>query len=95
MRRSWSLDDADFVFDHALDAEVEVRHGDGILGVVVGAVENFGVEARKMEHGFAHGLAGDGSGIDAHAADGGLLFNDRDALAGLGALDGGALTAGA
>ena len=88
------MDDADFIFHHVLDTEIEVRHGADVFAVVVGAVKIFIVKAGKMQHGFAHGLAGNRSGIDADAANAGLSFDNRDALAGFGALNGGALPTG-
>jgi hypothetical protein len=47
-----------------------------------------------VEDRFAHGLAGDGSGVDAHPAYGGLAFDNGDALAGLRGLNSGALSSG-
>ena len=57
-------------------------------GGAIGAEEILGIEAGEVQDGFPHGLAGDGAGIDADAADGALLFDDRDALSGLRSLDG-------
>jgi hypothetical protein len=44
-----------------------------------------------MHDGFAHGFAWDGAGIDARASDDFTAFYQGDALAELGALNGGAL----
>jgi hypothetical protein len=44
-------------------------------------------EAREEHDGLAEGLAGDGAGVDADAADAALLLDDRRALAELGRLD--------
>ena len=67
--RKLRLRDVDFGLDHLVDAEAEVRHGDLFLDVIVDAVDALVLEAGKMQHGFAHGLAGDGAGVDAGAAD--------------------------
>ena len=45
------------------------------VALVIGAEEILGIEAGEVQDSFAHGLAGDGAGIDAHAADGALLFD--------------------
>jgi hypothetical protein len=46
---------------------------------------------RIVQDGFAHGLAWDGTCIDAHATDGALLFDYRNTLSSLCSLDGGTL----
>ena len=45
-----------------------------------------------MQHGFAHGLAGNGAGIDAGAAHDLALLDQGHAFAGFGALNGGTLS---
>ncbi len=87
------LRDSNFVFHHVLDAKIQVRHGHVFFYVVVRPVEILVVEAGEMQHRFAHSLAGDGAGVDAHPADGGLLFDDGDSFSRLRALNGGALSA--
>ena len=82
------LRDVDFGLDHVLHAEGEVRHGDLFLDPVVDAVDALVAVAGEVQHGFAHGLAGDGAGVDAGAADDLALLDDGHALAVLGALDG-------
>ena len=47
-----------------------------------------------MQHRFSHGLAGNGARVDAHAPDGGLLFDDRHSFPCFCALNGGSLSAG-
>jgi hypothetical protein len=41
----------------------------------------------QVEDRFPHGLARDRAGVDAHAADGGLFLNERDAFSGFDCLD--------
>lgn len=79
------------VFDHALDAENEVRHGDVLSGGMVGTIEILGIKAGQVQDGFAHGLARDCASMDADATDGAVLFDHRNALSGLCSLDGGTL----
>src|SRR5580698_1643990 len=85
------LSHSNFVLDHTLDAEDDISHGDSRRGAAIGTVEVLGIKAREVQNGFAHGLAGDGAGIYADTADGALLFDDRNSLAGLCALDSGTL----
>ncbi len=93
--RQLRLGDIDFGLDHLVDAEAQVGHGDLFLDVVIDAVDALKLEAGEMQHGFAHGLAGDGAGVDAGAADDFALLDDDHAAAALGALNGGALPGGA
>ena len=65
--------------DHLVDAESEIRHGDLVFDVIVDAVDALVFEAGEMQNGLAHGLAGDGSGVDANAADDFALFDQHDA----------------
>ena len=69
LRESCAYGDVDFGLDHVLDAEGQIRHGDLFFHAVVDAVDALVVVAGKMQHGFAHGLAGNGAGVDADAAD--------------------------
>ena len=89
--RQLRLGDVDLGLDHLVDAEAQVRHGDLFLDVVVDAVDALVLEAGEVQHGLPHGLAGDGAGVDAGAADDLALLDHGHAAAALGALDGGAL----
>ena len=89
--RQLRLGDVDFGLDHLVDAEPEVRHGDLFLDVVIGAVDALVLEPGEVHHGLPHGLAGNGAGVDAGAADDFALLDHRHAPAALGALDGRAL----
>jgi hypothetical protein len=93
--RELGLGDVNLGLDDVLNAEGEVRHGDAFLHAVVHAVDGLVVVAGEVEHGLAHGLGGDGSGVDAGAADDLARLDERDALAHLGGEDGGALAGGA
>ena len=86
--RQLGLGDVDFGLDDLLDAEGQVRHGDLFLDVIVDAVDALVLEAGEVHDGFAHGLAGNGAGVDAGAADDFALFDHRHAAAALGALNG-------
>ncbi len=59
---------------------------------MVSAAEILGVKAGKVQDGLAHGLARDGSRVDADTADGVLLFDHSNAFPGFRALDGSELT---
>ena len=88
LRDKLRLGDVDFGLDHLVDAEAQVRHGDLFLDVIVDAVDALVLEAGEVQHGFAHGLAGNGAGVDAGAADDFALLDHRHAAAALGALNG-------
>jgi hypothetical protein len=89
------LDDSDFIFHDMLHSEIEVRHGYWLIAVgVADAVKIFVVKAGQVKYRFAHGFAGDGSGVDAHPAHRGLAFDNGDALAGFRGLNSGTLSAG-
>ena len=75
-------------------AKGQVRHGDAFLDPVVHAVDRLVVVAGKVQHRLAHGLGGDGAGVDAGAPDDLARLHERDALAVLGAVDRGALACG-
>ncbi len=93
--RELRFGDVDLGLDDVLHAEGEVRHGDAFLHPVVHAVDGLVVVAGEVQHGLAHGLRGDGAGVDAGAADHLAHLDQRDLLAQLGAIDGGALACGA
>ena len=84
----------DFSLNDGLDAEGQVGHGDFFLDAIVDAVNGAVVIAGEVEYGFAHCFGGDGSGIDADAADDGACLDDGDAFTHLGGGDGGALAGG-
>ena len=84
----------DLGLDHRLDAESQVRHGDLFLHPVVHAVDRAVVVAGEMQHRLAHGLGGDGAGVDAHAAHHLPGLDHGHALAHLGGGHGGPLARG-
>ncbi len=90
--RELRLGDVHLGLDHLVDPETEVGHGDLFLHVVVDAVDALVLEAGEVHDGFAHGLAGDGPGVDAGAADDLAALDDRHLAAALGRLNGGALS---
>ena len=65
----------------------QIRHGDLIFHAVVDAVDILVAVAGQMQDRLAHGLGGDGSGVDAGAAYHLALFDDRDAPAAFRGLD--------
>ncbi len=89
--RELRLGDIDFGLDHVLDPEQKIRHRDFLFHAVVDAVNVLVIITREMQHGLTHGLAGNGAGVDAASAERGDLFDQRDALPELRALDGGSL----
>ena len=88
------LRDVDLRLDHVLDPKSEVRHGDLFFHAVVHPVNILIVVAGQVQHGLPHRLAGNRAGIDAGPADHLPLFDERHPFAGLGALNGGALSGG-
>ncbi len=64
-----------------LRAEDEVGHLDAIFEDVAAAVERALAKSAEIENGFAKHFAGNGSGVDADAADGALAVDDGDLLA--------------
>ena len=62
---------------------------------IVHPVDGLVVIAGEVQHGLAHGLGGDGSGVDTGTTDDLAHFNQRDLLAQLGGIDGGTLSCGA
>ena len=84
--------DIDFGLDYGLDAKGEVGHGDLFLHAVVHAVDGAVVVAGEVEHGLAHGLGGNGAGVDADAADHGARFDHGYALLHFGGGHGSALS---
>ena len=67
--RKLGLGDVGFSLDDVLDAEAQVPHGDLFLHAVADAIDALILEPGEVQHGLAHGLAGDGAGIDAGTAD--------------------------
>ncbi len=57
--------DVHFRFDHLVDPEHDVSHGDMLFHTVVRAVEPLELQAGKMHHSLAHGFTRDGAGVDA------------------------------
>jgi hypothetical protein len=92
--RELRLGHVHFGLDDGLDAEGQVGHGDLFLDPVVHAVDGAVVVAGEVQDGFAHGLGGDGAGVDADAADDGAGLDDGHALLHLGGGHGGALPGG-
>jgi hypothetical protein len=66
--RELRLGHVDLGLDHVLDAEGQIGHCDALFHAVVHAVDGLVVVAGEVQHGFAHGLGGDGAGVDAGAA---------------------------
>jgi hypothetical protein len=89
--RELGLGDVDLGLDDVLHAEGQVGHRDALLHPVVHAVDGLVVVAGEVQHGLAHGLGGDGAGVDAGAADDLAHLDQGDLLAQLGTVDGGAL----
>ena len=79
--------DIDFGLDDVLDAEGEIGHGDPLLHAIVHAVDGAVVVAGEVEHCLAHGLRGDGAGVDADAADRAHALDHCDLLPLLGRVD--------
>src|SRR5689334_9097350 len=63
-------------------------------GVVIDPVDALILKARQVQHGLAHGLAGDGAGVDAPAADHVFPRDQGDAFSVLGPVDGSPLPRG-
>ena len=89
--RELGLRNVDLGPDHMLNAEGKVGHRDLFLDSVVHTVDRLIMETREVDHRFPHGLAGDGAGVDANAAEHLPLFNQCHFLAGFGRLDCGPL----
>ena len=81
--RQLRLRHVDLGLDDVLHPEGKIRHGDLFLDPVVHPVNGLVVITREVDYGFPHGLAGNGAGVDANAADNFALFNKRDFLAAL------------
>src|SRR6266566_8763216 len=73
----------------------EIVNGKILLEGVVDSVEAALLETGKVESGFAQGLAGNGSGIDATAAHMLDALDDGNAFAEIGGLGGALFTGGA
>ena len=76
---AFHLDDGAFVVH-------EIVNGEIFLQRVIDAVETALLQAGKIEGGFTKSFAGDGSGVDAAAADFSGALDDRHALAEIGRL---------
>ncbi len=83
--------DVHFSLDDRLDAKGKVGHGDLFFDPVIHAVDRAVVVAGEMQHGLAHGLGGDGAGVDADSADDGACLDHGYALLHFGSGHGGAL----
>src|SRR5262249_2071062 len=81
------LHDVGLGFDHLVHAEAEVGHVDPLFDVIVDAVDALILEAREMQHGLAHGFAGDGTGVDANSTDDFALFDQHGFTAAFRALN--------
>ena len=92
--RELRLGHIDFGLDDRLDAEGQVGHGDLFLDPVVDAVDGAVVVAGEVQNGLAHGLGGDGAGVDADAANDGAGLDHGHALVHLGGGHGGPLPGG-
>ncbi len=69
------------------DAEHQILNLDLGLDAIAASVERALAEAAQEKNGFAQGLAGDGSGMEADAADVGAAVDDGDVLACFGGFD--------
>ena len=76
-----------FRLDHLVDPEAQVGHGDVFLDVVTDAVDALVLEAGEVHHRLSHGLARDGAGVDACAADDLALLDDHRLVAPFGSLN--------
>jgi hypothetical protein len=85
------LSHVDFGLHHLVYTETQVRHRDFVFDVIIDAVDTLKLEAGEVHDGFAHRLAGDGTGVDAGAAHNLAPLDDYDLTAALGSLNGGAL----
>ena len=86
-----AADDIDFGSDYVVGAVKQVGHVDVVLDGVAGAVERALLDAGEMQDGFADGLGGDGSGVNADAADAVGAFDDGDGFAEFSGVEGGLL----
>ena len=86
------LGDVHFGLDDVLNAEGEIGHGDLLLDPIVHAVDGAVVVAGEVQDRLAHGLGGDGAGVDADAADRAHALDHGDLLSLLGGVDSGALS---
>ncbi len=81
--RELGVSDVDLGPDDVLDAKQKIGHRDLFLHPVVHPVDGLIVVAREVNYRLPHGLAGNGAGVDADAAEDFALLNQRDILAGL------------
>src|SRR5579871_3456504 len=82
------LDDLDLARHHRVGAEDQVLHRNVFFQRVTPAVEGALAQAAQVQDGFAKGLAGNGAGVYANAADGALALDNGDFLAQLRRADG-------
>ena len=83
-----------FLGDDVRGAGEQIRRRDLLLDPVAGAVQFALAHAGQVDHRFAQRLAGDGSGVHAHAAEHPAALDDGDRLAELCRRDGGFLPTG-
>src|SRR5579863_2199258 len=72
----------------------QIGHGDSFFYAIVHAINVLVVEAGEMQHGLAHGFAGNGAGVDGGAAHYFHPFDQGRLFAEFGGLDGSALAGG-
>jgi hypothetical protein len=82
------LDDLNLSRHHCLSPKDQIRPGNAVFEHVSTPIERALPKTAEVKHGFPKGLAGDGPGVDANAADRMLAINDRDFLAQLGGANG-------
>jgi hypothetical protein len=79
--RELGLGHVDLGLDDVLHAKGKIGHSDLFLYAIIHPVDRAVVVAREMQHRFAHRLAGDGAGVDAHAAHNAPHLDERHMLA--------------
>jgi hypothetical protein len=85
------LGDVDLGLDDVLNAEGQIGHRDALFHAVIHAVYGFVVVAGEVQHGLAHGLRGDGAGVDTRPADDLAHFHEGHFLSELRPVNSGAL----
>ena len=89
-----AVDQLQFPLHDALLAVHQLRDGDRVGDLDLDRVELVVPQAVDERRALAQRLARDGAPVDPHPADDVLALDERDALAGAGGLDRGALAAG-
>src|SRR5207247_2501148 len=84
-------DDVDFMPDNMLCAIKQVGHRDVFLDDIRLTVESALAQAGEMQYRLAHGFGGDGSGLDAGAADARDALDEGNLFAKLGGAESGLL----